>query len=119
LERAGEQALALLEQRFPGVRDQAREIQEPPSLSRRASDALHRTGQTTTRSRPPTRRSTRPRRATRWSSSRLYEQAGAHPLPALAVLALCIPLVGHFVGLHHARGDRAHRGQSMPSTKMK
>ena len=56
LERAGEQALALLEDRFPGVRDAAREIEEPPSLSRRASDALHGIGQTTPRSRPPTRR---------------------------------------------------------------
>ena len=40
LENAGEQALALLEDRFRGVRDAAREIEEPPSLSRRAGDAL-------------------------------------------------------------------------------
>jgi hypothetical protein len=40
LEDAGERALALLEDRFPGVRDAAREIEEPPSLSRRAADAL-------------------------------------------------------------------------------
>jgi hypothetical protein len=41
LERAGEQALALLEARFPGVRDAARAVEEPPSLSRRASKALY------------------------------------------------------------------------------
>ena len=41
LEAAGEQALTLLENRFPGVRNAAREIVEPPNLSRRANDALH------------------------------------------------------------------------------
>ena len=41
LENAGEQALALLEDRFPGVRNAAREVEEPPSLSRRAGNALH------------------------------------------------------------------------------
>jgi hypothetical protein len=40
LEAAGERALRILEQRFPGVQAAAREIEEPPSLSRRAGDEL-------------------------------------------------------------------------------
>ena len=41
LETAGEQALAHLEGRFPGVREAARQVEKPPNVSRRASNALH------------------------------------------------------------------------------
>jgi hypothetical protein len=96
LERAGEQALQLLEDRFPGVRDAAREIDEPPSLSRRASAALHGIGPTTPQSRPATPCRTRPRRASR-SSHGLYAYARAHPWPAAAMVAFSIVVIVHFL----------------------
>jgi hypothetical protein len=39
-ERHGELALELLERRFPGVKAEARDVEQPPSLSRRAGERL-------------------------------------------------------------------------------
>ena len=97
LENAGEQALALLEDRFPGVRDAAREIEEPPSLSRRAGDALHGVRRQSPRPRPPARNRGHHRRTpARRSWSRLYANAHAHPLPTVATVALSIIVIVHF-----------------------
>jgi hypothetical protein len=41
LEHAGERALDELERRFPGVKERARDIEEPPALSRAASRRLN------------------------------------------------------------------------------
>jgi hypothetical protein len=94
LEDACERALALLENRFPGVRDAAREIEDPPSLSRRASDALH--SITQTRPRPPAHRRPHPRRVSR-SSRRLYAHGRAHPLLALAMVTFAIFVIVHYL----------------------
>jgi hypothetical protein len=50
-ERQGELALELLERRFPGVKAAAREVEQPPSLSRQAGQQL-RNGATAIRPRP-------------------------------------------------------------------
>ena len=88
LENIGEQALALLEKRFPGVREAARQIEEPPSLSRRAGDALHGVRRTP-RQRPaawPRKRV--PRVLSRHSLSRPCGCARAHPVRAVAMVAV-------------------------------
>ena len=95
LECVGEQALALLEDRFPGVRAAARAIEEPPSLSRRANDALHSIARARPRSRPPTPRHVRPCHHSRPSPG-LFAQ-GAHPLLAVAMVAIAIVVIVHFL----------------------
>jgi hypothetical protein len=96
-ETAGEQALALLENRFPGVREAARQIEEPPSLSRRAGDALHGVRRQSPRPGPPARHR-RHHRATpaRRSWIRSYRHARAHPLPAAAIATLSVIVIVHF-----------------------
>jgi hypothetical protein len=91
LETAGEEALAHLERRFPGVREAARQIEEPPSLSRRAGDALHGVRQRT----PPPRRTAdghkrEPVARTRWSRHRLYTELHAHPGRTAVIATLVI-----------------------------
>jgi hypothetical protein len=96
LERAGEQALALLQDRFPGVRDAARKIEDPPCLSRRAGEALHGISRATQRAqphpleRPGTASATRPSRL-------LYAHARAHPVLAVAMVAVAIVVIVHYL----------------------
>lgn len=95
LEDAGERALALLEGRFRGVREAAREIEQPPSLSRQASDALYRMGRIR-RPRPPVHRTNRhvPGRMRAWSG--LFAAARAHPITTVAGAAVSIVVIVHF-----------------------
>jgi hypothetical protein len=90
LENIGEHALAVLESRFPGVREAARQIEEPPSLSRRAA-ALHGVRQRTLQPRPAARREQAglPKRC--WS--RLYAYAHAHPVRTLAMAIFFVIVV--------------------------
>jgi hypothetical protein len=93
LESIGEQALVLLEQRFPGIRRAAREIEEPPSLSRRAGYALH------GMSRPdvPAWAARHPKHHVhRHSRSRLLVNARAHPAATLATVTVSTILIVHF-----------------------
>jgi hypothetical protein len=90
LETAGEQALAHLECRFPGVRKAARQIEEPPSLSRRAGDALHGVRERTPLPRRTAGRCKREQALPRWSWNRLYSHMRAHPIRAVAVVTLVI-----------------------------
>jgi hypothetical protein len=91
LENLGEQALALLENRFPGVQEAARQIDEPPSLSRQAGDALHRVRQRTPQPRPTARRpQAGPRQRSR---SRLYASVHAHPLRTVAMVTFFIIII--------------------------
>jgi hypothetical protein len=92
LEEVGEQALALLEERFPGVREAAREIEQPPSLSRRAASGLHGIG---ARPRRPPSRSTI-RRGWRRSRSWLLENARAHPVATIATVTVVTIVIVHF-----------------------
>jgi hypothetical protein len=94
LETIGEQALALLEERFPGVRAAAREIEKPPSLSRRAKHALD----------PIALPSRHPRRQARRHTSRapqlrrrLLAYGLAHPLIAVGTIALSLVVIVHFL----------------------
>ena len=87
LETAGERALALLEGRFPDVQDAARQIEEPPNLSRRAGDALQWVGHGARQSR--LEEGAQPRRP--WN--RLYEDIYAHPVRAVAMVVLFIIVV--------------------------
>jgi hypothetical protein len=97
LETAGEQALLALEARFSGVREAAREIVEPPSLSRRAGAALRGVDRSP-RLRQSARRAKHGRGApARRSSSRLYAGAQAHPVAAVATVAISIIVVVHFL----------------------
>ena len=97
LENIGEQALALLEHRFPGVREAARQIEQPPSLSRRAGDALRGVSRPHPRPRPTARRRESKRRALlRRAWSRRCADARAHPLLAVATVALFIIVVVQF-----------------------
>jgi hypothetical protein len=91
LENLGEQALALLEDRFPGVREAARQIEEPPSLSRRAGDAFHQVRQRTPRPRPTVRREQAGLRQRAWS--RLYASAHAHPVGTIVTAMFFIIIV--------------------------
>jgi hypothetical protein len=96
LEDAGERALALLEGRFPGVREAARAIEEPPSLSPQAGDALHGTRRTRNSCRPA-RRSNHPvhwrvRRPRNW----LFANARAHPVATIATVTALTFVVVHF-----------------------
>jgi hypothetical protein len=91
LETAGERALAHLEERFPDVRDAARQVEAPPSLSRRAGDALYGVRQQAQRPRPTSRRAElamgrRPR-------EQLYAYMHAHPVGAVAIVVLLIIVV--------------------------
>jgi hypothetical protein len=94
LETIGEHALALLEDRFPGVRQAAREIEQPPSLSRRAANGLHGIG-----TRPPRRpsRSTVQHGQRRWGRSRswLLANARAHPVATIATVTALTFVVVH------------------------
>ena len=96
LEIIGEQALALLEERFPGVREAAREIEEPPSLSRRAGDALDGIRRTPCPRAPTRGRERYHRGSARRSGSRLYAHARAHPLPSVATFTLSLVVIAHF-----------------------
>jgi hypothetical protein len=96
LERIGEHALTLLEDRFPGVKEAARAIEEPPSLSRRAGDALYGLGRVTARSRPAAPRRA-PGSASRRPLNRVAQHALAHPLLALAVTVVSIVVIVHFL----------------------
>jgi hypothetical protein len=94
LETAGEQALAHLESRFPGVREAARQIEEPPSLSRRAGDALHGVRRRTPQPRPTARQCRREQAALpRWSWNRLHTHMHDHPMRAVAMVSLAIIVV--------------------------
>ena len=94
LETAGEQALAQLENRFPGVREAARQIEEPPSLSRRAGDALHGVHRGTQQPPPIARQGERSEVAPpRWSRSRLHAYMRAHPACAVGMAAFLIIVV--------------------------
>jgi cobalamin biosynthesis Mg chelatase CobN len=84
-EAAGEDALRTLEGRFPGIKDQAREVDQPPAMSRTAKRNLHegrtrsgnrrssstsrRGGSATTRSGAGRRRTADPSRSSTSSSS--------------------------------------------------
>lgn len=96
LERAGEQALALFENRFSGVRAAAREIEEPPALSRQAGVALHGIGGP-----PPPHWSARLSRRhfdrrVRRSRSWLFANVRAHPVAAIATVTVSIIVIVHF-----------------------
>jgi hypothetical protein len=86
--------LAHLEERFPGVREAARQIEEPPSLSRRAGDALHGVRQRTPQPRPTARQSKHEEVALprpRWNQ--LYAYMHAHPVRAVAMVTFFIIVV--------------------------
>jgi hypothetical protein len=95
LEAAGEQALGHLEEGFPGVREAARQIEEPPSLSRRAGDALHGVRRRTPQRRPTARQRKGEEEAAlpRWSWNRLYADMHAHPVCAVVMLAFFIIVI--------------------------
>lgn len=94
LETAGEQALATLEDRFPGIREEAREIEEPPSVSRRAGDTLHGVRQQRPRRRGSPRRPKRHRRTQPGRSwSLLCAHARSHPVYAVVVMAFFIIVI--------------------------
>jgi hypothetical protein len=96
LESVGEQALALVEQRFPGVRQAAREIEHPPSLSRRAGDALHGMSRAS-RPRLPARHSNhRVHGRVRRSPSRVVATALAHPVATIATVLVLTIVIVHF-----------------------
>jgi hypothetical protein len=84
LESVGEQALALLAQRFPRVRQAAREVEEPPSLSRRAGDALH--GMSHAQRLPVRHSKHQVHGRVRRSPSRLFATAHAHPVATVATV---------------------------------
>jgi hypothetical protein len=89
LETAGEHALTLLEARFLGIREEARRIEEPPSLSRRAGDALHGVRRRTPQPRPTVRECNREHAAPpRWSWKQLYSYMHGHPRRAVVIVAL-------------------------------
>ena len=96
LEAAGEQALALLEGRFPGVREAAREIEQPPSLSRQATDALYGMSRTR-RSGWPARRSERHAdERVRPLRSWLFLNGRAHPVAAIATVTVSTIVIVRF-----------------------
>jgi hypothetical protein len=95
LENAGEHALAVLEGRFPGVREAAREIEHPPSLSRRAGDALHEAGRTPSPHLPACRSKHQVHRRIWPSRSRLFASARAHPLATVATVIVCTIVIVH------------------------
>jgi hypothetical protein len=87
LEDVGEQALALLEDRFPGVREAARQIEEPPSLSCRAGAAFHgieRTVALRPRIAHGRKRRVRSQLSWRW----VYAYSRAHPMCAVTMIAV-------------------------------
>lgn len=93
-ENLGEQALALLEGRFPGVQKAARQIEEAPRLSRRAGDALHGVHRRTPQ--PPqaarqhqSKGGPLPRRS--WN--RVYDSMHAHPVCAFVIITFFIIVV--------------------------
>lgn len=96
LETIGEHALTLLEERFPGVQEAARQIEQPPSLSRRASDALYGCCRTAPRPSAGRRRKRERRVLTRQAWSRLCAQADAHPRYAVATLVVLIVVIVNF-----------------------
>ena len=93
LETAGENALVLLEDRFAGVRDAARRIEEPPSLSRRATLALHGSGRDTLRPRLPAHGNTHAGIV----SPRAWRRPHVQLLVALPVVALSLIVIVHFL----------------------
>jgi hypothetical protein len=96
LESVGEQALALSEQRFPRVRQAAREIEEPPNLSRRACSALHGTSHAP-RSYVPARHSKdHVHGRVGRSPSRVLATALAHPVATVATVFVLIVVIVHF-----------------------
>jgi hypothetical protein len=98
LEDAGEHALALLEGRFPGVREAAREIEQPPSLSRQAGNALHGITHTPRPCRPARRSKHHFHRRVRRSPSRLFATARAQPVATVAAVTVSIIVIVHFWG---------------------
>jgi hypothetical protein len=92
LESAGEQALALLEDRFPGVQEAARQIEEPPSLSRRAVDALHGVTQRTPQPQP-TARQCKSEEVALSLRTRLNAYRHAHPARAVVITIFFIIVV--------------------------
>jgi hypothetical protein len=95
LEDAGERALALLEGRFPGVREAARDIEQPPKLSRQAGEALD--GICIGAARRPARWSDHHshRRAGR-SRTQLFASARAHPVATLVMVTVSTIVIVHF-----------------------
>jgi hypothetical protein len=94
LETAGEHALAHLENRFPGIREAARQIEEPPSLSRRAGEALHGVRRTTPHQRPTARqRKYEEAPLSRRSWIQLYASVHAHPVRAVAIAIFFVVVV--------------------------
>jgi hypothetical protein len=96
LEDVGERALALLERRFPGVREAALEIEEPPSLSRRACDALRYMSPTGSPRRPARRSNRRDHRRVGCSRRRLVACAGEHPVATITAVAVATIAIVHF-----------------------
>jgi hypothetical protein len=116
LEDAGERALAMLEGRFPGVPEVAREIEQPPSLSRQAGDALN----AITHSPRPcrlARRSNHVHRHVRRSPRRLFATARARPVATIATVTVSIIVIVHFwayiavavIALAALKASRAHQ----------
>jgi hypothetical protein len=96
LEDAGERALALLEGRFPGVREAARELTQPPSLSRQAGDALRDMSPIALPRRPARRSNHHVHRRGRCSRSGLVARARAHPVATVATVTVLTFVVVHF-----------------------
>jgi hypothetical protein len=96
LEDAGERALALLEGRFLGVRESAREIEQPPSLSRGAGEALHGMSCTPRPCRPARRPNHRVDRRARRSRSRVFSTVRANPAATVVTVAISIIVIVHF-----------------------
>jgi hypothetical protein len=95
LEDAGEQALALLEGRFPGVREAARDIEQPPRLSRQAGDALYDITRTPRPCRPVRRFNHQVDRHVRRSRSHLFATARAHPVATVVTVTVLIIVIVH------------------------
>jgi hypothetical protein len=96
LESVGEQALALLEERFPGVREAARDVEEPPSLSRRAGHALHSMHRADVPTWPARHPKHHIQQRVQRSTSRLNSRALAHPLATVATVTVSIIVIAHF-----------------------
>jgi hypothetical protein len=96
LEDAGERALALLDGRFPGVREAAREIDQPPSLSRQAGNALHGMSRTRPLRQPARRSKHHVDRRVRHSWSRLVASTRAHPVATVATVTVSAIVIVHF-----------------------
>jgi hypothetical protein len=96
LEDAGERALTLLEDRFPGVLEAARQIEEPPSLSRQAATALHGMSPTRDSLQPASRSNHHADRRLRRSRGRLVANMRTHPVATMATVTALTIMIVHF-----------------------